>query len=202
MIDTSQFVVNYVVRFKGLKSLVPQNLNVSLTGPVGDPYNDIVINNYQYNDDCGCFNVGFNRQSQLGSMLPFKQGIYTFSMDGIQNHTISYSSINAKYFLVIATPTLNTDSEGNVTSVSIDYMLPNKTETQPSKFITTLMLMFQDANQNQIYQEGSIFETTNLLPNFKNVTLTTPLKLSNINNIVISYTDLVGNIYNIGWQKP
>jgi hypothetical protein len=62
--------------------------------------------------------------------------------------------------------------------------------------------MFQDANQNQIYQEGSIFETTNLLPNFKNVTLTTPLKLSNINNIVISYTDLVGNIYNIGWQKP
>jgi hypothetical protein len=202
MIDTSQFVVNYVVRFKGFKSLVPQNLNVSLTGPEGDPYNDIVINNYQYNDNCGCFNVGFNRQSQLGSMLPFKQGIYTFSMDGIQNHTISYSSINAKYFLVIATPTLNTDSQGNVTSVSIDYMLPNKTETQPSKFITTLMLMFKDSNQNQIYQEGSIFETTNLLPNFKNVTLTTPVKLSDINALVISYTDLVGNIYNIGWQKP
>jgi hypothetical protein len=202
MIDTSQFVVNYVVRFKGFKSLVPQNLNVSLTGPEGDPYSDIVINNYQYNDDCGCFNVGFNRQSQMGSMLPFKQGIYTFSMDGVQNHTISYSSINAKYFLVIATPTLNTDSNGNVTSVSIDYMLPDKTETEPSKFVTTLMLMFQDANLNQIYHEGSIFETTNLLPDFKNVTLTTPLKLSNINNIVISYTDLVGNIYNIGWQKP
>jgi hypothetical protein len=202
MIDTSQFVVNYVVRFKGSKGLVPQNLNVSLTGPEGDPYSDIVINNYQYNDNCECFNVGFNRQNQEGSMLPFKQGIYTFSMDGIQNHTINYSTINAKYFLVIATPVLKTDSEGNVTSVAIDYMLPDKTETQPSKFITTLMLMFQDANQNQIYHEGSIFETTNLLPDFKNVTLTTPVKLSNINNIVISYTDLVGNIYNIGWQKP
>jgi hypothetical protein len=202
MIDTSQFVVNYVVRFKGFKSLVPQNLNISLTGPEGEPYSDIVTNGYQYNDNCGCFNVGFNRQSQMGSMLPFKQGIYTFSMDGIQNHTISYSSINAKYFLVIATPILKTDSEGNVTSVSIDYMLPDKTETQPSKFITTLMLMFNDANHNQIYHEGSIFETTNLLPDFKNVTLTTPIKLSNIDNITISYTDLVGNIYNIGWQKP
>ena len=202
MIDTSQFIVNYVVRFKGLKALVPQNQNISLSGPAGDPYNDIVINNYQYNDNCECFNVGFNRQTQLGSMLPFKQGIYTFSMDGIQNHTISYSSINAKYFLVIATPVLNTDSQGNVTSVSIDYTLPDKTETQPSKFITTLMLMFKDANQNQIYQEGSIFETTNLLPDFKNVTLTTPVKLSDINGLVISYTDLVGNIYNIGWQKP
>ena len=202
MIDTSQFVVNYVVRFKGFKSLVPQNPNISLTGPEGDPYSDIVINGYQYNDNCECFNVGFNRQSQMGSMLPFKQGIYTFSMDGIQNHTISYSSINAKYFLVIATPILKTDSEGNVTSVSIDYMLPDKTETQPSKFITTLMLMFNDANHNQIYHEGSIFETTNLLPDFKNVTLTTPIKLSNIDNITISYTDLVGNIYNIGWQKP
>jgi hypothetical protein len=202
MIDTSQFVVNYVVRFKGSKELMPQNLNISLTGPEGDPYNDIVINNYQYNDNCECFNVGFNRQSQMGSMLPFKQGIYTFSMDGIQNHTVNYSTINAKYFLVIATPTLKTDSEGNVTSVSIDYTLPNKTETQPSKFISTLMLMFQDANQTQIYHEGSIFETTNVLPDFTNVTLTTPVKLSNIQNIVISYTDLVGNIYNIGWQKP
>lgn len=202
MIDTSQFSVNYVVRFKGSKTLVPQNLNISLTGPEGNPYNDIVINNYQYNDNCECFNVGFNRQSQYTPMLPFKQGIYTFTMDGIHKHTISYSSINAKYFLVVATPTLKTDGQGNITSVAIDYMLPDKTETPPSKYITTLMLMFKDANQNQIHQEGSIFETNNLLPDFKNVTLTSPVKLSDLSNLVISYTDLVGNIYNIGWQKP
>jgi ubiquitin C-terminal hydrolase len=81
-------------------------------------------------------------------------------------------------------------------------MLPDKTPTEPSKFITTLMLQFHDANMNQIYQEGSIFETTHLLPDFKNVTLTTPVKLSSINDLNISYTDLVGNIYNLFWQKP
>ncbi len=40
----------------------------------------------------GALMSGFDGQSQMGSMLPFKQGIYTFSMDGVQNHTISYSS--------------------------------------------------------------------------------------------------------------
>jgi hypothetical protein len=202
MVDTSQFLVNYVVRFKGLKNLVPQNLNISFTGPAGDPYNDIVMNNYQYNDNCGCFNVGFNRRSQGPSMLPFKKGIYTLSMDGVQNHTISYSCIDAKYFLVLAVPTLHTDSEGNIKSVSVDYMLPNKTETQPSKYISTLMIMFHDANQTEVYHEGSIFETNNILPDFKNVALKSSVQLSAVHDIIISYTDLVGNIYNIGWEKP
>jgi hypothetical protein len=206
MIDTSQLIVNYGVRFKGFNNLVPQNLNISLTGPEGAPYTDIVKNNYEYNSNCGCFDVFFSRQTQSinggATMLPFKQGIYTFSMDGTQNHTISYSSINAKYFLVLAVPTFKTDNQGNVTNVTIDYMLPDKTPAQPSKFITTLMLQFQDANMNQIYQEGSIFSTTSILPDFKNVALTTPVKLSNINALNISYTDLVGNIYNLFWQHP
>ena len=60
------------------------------------------------------------------------------------------------------------------------------------------MLQFQDANLNQIYQEGSIFTTSEKLPDFKNVALKTSVKLSSINNLNISYTDLVGNIYNSG----
>ncbi len=206
MTDTSRLNVGYGVRIKGGKKLVPQTLNISFTGPEGNPYSDIVQGNYEYNDGCGCFDVFFYRQSQNpvggGNMLPFTKGIYTFSMNGVENHTISYSSINAKYFLVMAVPTFKTDNNGNVTSVSIDYMLPDKTPAEPSKFITTLMLQFHDANMNEIYHEGSIFETRNILPDFKDVTLTTPVKLSSVNDLNISYTDLVGNIYNIFWQKP
>jgi hypothetical protein len=198
MVDTSQLVVNYGVRFTGFKNLVPQNLNISLTGPEGSPYNDIVKNNYEYNENCGCFTVFFSRQTQNSN--GFKKGTYTFSMDGVQNHTISYSAINAKYFLVLAVPTLKTDSQGNITSVTIDYMLPDKTTAQPSKFISTLMIQFHDANQNEVYHEGSIFETMHILPDFSNVALTTPVNLNKIHNLNISYTDLVGNIYNLSWQ--
>jgi hypothetical protein len=206
MADANGLVVNYTVRIKGFKNLVPQNLNISLKGPDGSAYNDIVLNNYEYNDNCGCFDVFFNRQVQNPVdgiiMAPFKKGIYTFSMDGVENHTISYSSINAKYFLVLAVPIIKTDDQGNIISVAIDYMLPDKTPAQPSKFISTLMLQFFDANMNQIYHEGSIFETTHVLPDFTNVSLTTPLKLNSVNHMNISYTDLVGNIYNLSWQHP
>ena len=203
MVSADQLLVNYGVRINGFKNVIPQNLNISLTGPEEAPYTDIVRNNYEYNENCQCFDVFFSRQTGSGSMmLPFKKGIYTFSMDGIQNHTISYSSISASYFLLLAVPTLITDGQGNITSVKIDYMHPDKTEAQHSKFISTLMLQFRDQNYNQVYQEGSIFQTTNLLPDFGNVKLTTPVKLSNIHDLNISYTDLVGNIYNLGWQLP
>jgi hypothetical protein len=59
-------------------------------------------------------------------------------------------------------------------------MLPDKTETQPSKYISTLMVMFDDANQTGIFHEGSIFETDNIFPDFRNVTLKTPGQLSAI----------------------
>jgi hypothetical protein len=206
LLDTSQLSINYGVRIKGWKTIVPNVLNISLKGPEGNPYNDIVRDNYEYNESCGCFDVFFSRRTQIpvnGSMmLPFTNGVYTFSMDGTNNHTIDYSSINAKYFMVLAVPTMKTDNNGNITSVTIDFMLPDKTEVQPSKYITTMMLMFFDSNGTQIYHEGSIFELNNVLPDFTNVTLTTPQVSGNIKSLTISYTDLIGNIYNIGWQKP
>jgi len=204
-IDTSKLIINYSLRIHGWKNLIPQNLNISLTGPEDDPCNDIVKINYTYGENGQWFDVAFERKAQMpdGSTLalPFKKGIYTFTMDGINNHTISYSSINARYFLVLAVPTLKTGSDGKVTSVTIDYMLPDKTITQPSKFITTLMLQFHDKN-GTTHQEGAIFDLQHPLPDFKNVVLSSPLNLNDIDKLCIIYTDLVGNIYYLDWKKP
>lgn len=204
MRDASQLSVDYELRIKGWKSIVPSNLNISFSGPEGDPYTDIVKDNYEYNDGCGCFNVFFSRRNNMindgSAMHPFKPGIYTFTMDGVQKYTLSYSNINAKYFLILGVPTLKTNSDGKVVSVSIDWMKPDKTPADQSKFITTMMLQFKNSNNNEIYKEGSIFDTSHKLPDFTNVTLSNPVRLGDIQDLNVSYTDLVGNIYNIFWS--
>jgi hypothetical protein len=41
IIDTSHLTINYTLRIWGEKSIIPQNTEVTLSGPEGSPYNDI-----------------------------------------------------------------------------------------------------------------------------------------------------------------
>ena len=205
-IDTTQLEIGYGVRISGWKTIVPPTLNISLAGPECNPHPDIVKAGYQYNDNCECFNAFFMRQTQgqpTGSQMhPFSKGIYTFSMDGINNHTLSYSSLSAKYFLLLAVPVILTNAEGIITRVEIEYMLPDGTPVDHSKYITTLMIQFKNTETQTLNQEGSIFDTMNKLPDFENVSISSRMNINDITHIDIGYTDLVGNIYTISWYKP
>jgi hypothetical protein len=123
VLDTSQIQIGYGIRIKGWKNLWPTNRNISFTGPAGSPYNDIMKNQEDYNDNCGCWNTGFYRQVQLPGnqtfQQPFKKGVYTFSVDGTNFHTINYASINAKYFLLQAVPEIMTSSDGKITRLYV-----------------------------------------------------------------------------------
>jgi hypothetical protein len=204
--DSDQLNVNYGVRIKGWKNLVPKNLNVSLTGPGEDPYNDIAKIGYNYDDHCECFDAFFSRQSQNqnggNNQPPFKKGVYTFTMDGVNNHTINYSSIGAEHFLVLATPVLKTNADNRVNRIEINYTMPDKSEADYAKFITTLMVLVKDKNANELDTEGRIFDGMNILPDFENISLATPLNPDEIFFVNISYTDVVGNIYNLSWSRP
>lgn len=203
--DSDQLGVGYSVRIKGWDNLVPQHLDYSFSGPEGDPYTDIVAGNYNYQENCGCFDIRFSRQPSgsngESSEPPFKEGIYTFTMDGINNHTIHYSSIGVERFLVLAIPVLHTDGSNQVTNVTLDFLLPDKSGVDFNAFITTLMVQISCSNGTQ-YQTGSIFDLINRLPDFRNITLETPVQLDEIQRVNISYTDLVGNIYNLSWMHP
>ncbi len=83
-------------------------------------------------------------------MPAFRKGIYTFTMDGINNHTLYYSIISAKYFLMFAVPVIVTNEEGIITRGEIDFMLPDGTPAEHSKYITTLMVLFMD-NQAKLF---------------------------------------------------
>jgi hypothetical protein len=205
VMDSGQLDVRYSVRIKGWDNLVPQNLNYSFNGPEGDPYNDIVSGNYNYQENCGCFDIRFSRQPSNangeGAEPPFKDGIYTFSMDGINKHTIHYSSIGVEHFLVMAIPVLHTNEQNKVTHVTLDFLLPDETEADYNAFITTLMIQISTSGGTQ-YQTGSIFDLMNRLPDFNNITLNTPVNPDEVQWVNICYTDLVGNIYNLSWRRP
>ncbi len=204
-LDSSQLELHYGMRIAGFKAIVPQTIDMSLTGPELNPYTDIFTRGYQYSDGCECFNAFFGRQSQFHNQgyipLPFGKGIYSFSLDGINDHTLSYSSISAKHFLMLAVPVLITNNEGIVTRVEIEYMLPDGTPVDHSKYFTTLAIQFKRTAMEVLHQEGSIFDLQNRLPDFENVSISVPVKIDDVTDIDILYTDLVGNIYAIGWSK-
>jgi len=53
-----------------------------------------------------------------------------------------------------------------------------------------------------LYQEGSLFDLMNVLPDFNNVTISKDVNINDVTGMDICYTDLVGNMYALTWRKP
>jgi hypothetical protein len=205
--NASQLYINYQVRISGNISMAPANGNlVALSGPDGSPYTDIKTKSYIADL---CFIAFFTRETPASqgapwgtSYLPFKQGTYSFTLNGSQMYSLTYSNFNAMYYLVIATPTLHTDSNGMITSVSIEYKLPDNTIVDPANYVTILQLQLTDKNNNRV-ELGSLYAgvaTAGTLKDFSNVVLPTPLPLSSLNQLSVNYNDLLGNEYDVTWR--
>ena len=74
-----------------------------------------------------CFIASFSRETPappgypFGSvLLPFGEGKYTVTLD-TKNYTLNYSNISAKYFFILAEPTIHTNDANEIISVSIEY---------------------------------------------------------------------------------
>ena len=203
--DASQLNINYKVRISGNISMAPANGNsVALSGPDGSPYTDIHTTSYVADK---CFIAFFNRwATQAGSQsAPFKKGTYSFTLNGSQFYSLNYSNINAMYYLVIASPTLHTDGNGMVTSISLEYKLPDNTTTvDPAKYVSWLQLQYNDDNHNHI-ELGSLYAggpMANQIKDISNVALPAPVSLSTLKgqNLMVNYNDLLGNEYFVYWN--
>jgi hypothetical protein len=207
-IDTSQLYINYGVRIEGNISMAPANSNyVALSGPDGNPYSTIVLSHYVADKDC--FISLFRRPNQnqqsipSSDFLPFTKGNYSFTLTGNQFYTLNYSNINAKYYLVIATPTLHTNSDGKITSVSIEYKLPDNTIVDPANFLTNLQLQFEVNVGNRVHI-GSLYENvkTNLTINdLTYIAVDETVYISALRQLSVNYNDLLGNEYDVIWHK-
>lgn len=193
--------LSYRVRISGNISMAPTNGNlVALSGPDGSAYTDIKTQSYLADKDC--FIAFFNREAQTGSFGPFKKGTYSFTLNGSQTYSLTYSNINAMYYLAIATPTLHTNSNGMITSVSLNYKYPDNTVVDPVNLVTILQLQFCDKNGNRV-ELGSLYAgvpMANTLKDFSNVVLPNPVPLSTLDHLNVNYNDLLGNEYDVVWR--
>jgi hypothetical protein len=206
IIDTSRLLVNYKLRIWGEKNITPVNSEVTLSGPEGTPYNDIVKSYYTNAPDG--FIIFFERPVNappgypFGSVfLPFGNGRYKVFLDN-KAYPLLYSKVDAKYFFILSLPTIHTNDNNEITSISVKYMDFNGNTINPENFIYQTMVQLNNGG-NQLEQIGTLWEspgakTNNELFNFVS---TRKIKISELTNINVCYLDLLGNSYNISFRK-
>lgn len=205
--DPAGFFVNYWMRICGGKGLISSNQSITLSGPESNPYSDISQGYYTVAPDC--FIAFFRRETQApqgypfgSAFLPFNNGKYTITLNN-KNYSINYSNVDVDCFFVLAEPTIHTNANNEVVSVSVEYRDMNGELVNPENFVYQTMVQLNGSNANQICQIGALWEnpeakTNTELYNFK---VENPFPISELYNVTVCYLDLVGNAYNIGYIK-
>lgn len=193
--------IKYTLEFAGGSALTFSDGNIALSGPAGDPYSDISLWGYRINPGAERgFLASFGRNNNAGESMhpPFMKGTYTLTLNGNQNYTLDYSNIDALNSLVIVAPRLNTNSEGKLISITLDYTLPNGDPVEPASILTNVMLQLVDTNQKIIYESGN--DRLTYKTGFSIAKIVTPADISKLMVVGISYDDLLGNTYIISWN--
>jgi hypothetical protein len=206
--DSSGYFVNYMLEFGGGDSLNFDNDQISVTGPIEEPYNDIKLWWYKKAPECGgdrgfistfCRETRAAQNAPWGSaFLPFKKGTYILTLNNNQSFSVYYSNIDMRYNLFLVIPTLHTNSEGKLTSITFEYKLPNGTKINPGNLLTNVMVQFCDATMRQFYVNDH--DKLNTETGFDELVFSQPIDISNLFQIDLWYDDLLGNQYDIIWR--
>jgi hypothetical protein len=205
--DPSNFFINYNLRIAGGKSLIPLNTNVVVAGPEGTPYTDIKQKYYTTGPDC--FIAFFARETNAppgypfgSAFLPFEKGTYSVTLDN-KNYTLNYSNISAKYFLILAQPTIHTNSKNEIISISVEYRDMNNALVTPENFVYQTQITLDGIQANRLCQIGALGENPEAKSNTElySFILPTPIPLSQLHGLTVGYMDLIGNWYNIGYLE-
>jgi len=206
--DAEHYYVNCMLEFGGGSALTFTDNMISVSGPIEEPYTDIKLWGYMKAPQCGgdrAFISSFCRETRAqdgapwgSAFLPFKKGTYTLTLDGNRDFTLNYSSIDMQYNLVIVSPTLHTNSEGKLTSITFDYKLPDGTVINPASVLTNVMVQLVNNQGTQFYVNDKTKLTS--FTGFNVLKLDTPLDISGMHQIDLWYDDLLGNQYDIIWR--
>jgi hypothetical protein len=199
MADIDYTTQSYHMELDGGKGFSKPN-SIIVTGPVENPYNDIATM-FINDNGMGGFYSGIGRSGGL-----FQKGTYSINIDGY-NCTMVYSNTDASVSQLYVLPTLHTNAEGKVTSISLEYKLPDGTSIDPINFLTDLGIQFTDDAQIQYFNSPWICNANTGQHKGEHVegvfeyTPATPVDISHLNGVTIAYNDLLGNTYFISWSK-
>ena len=197
--DIDTVNIAYTIELDGAKGFSLPN-SIVLSGPAGDPYDDISTQFINGNGNGG-FYSGISRNGGL-----FKRGTYTVIIDE-HNYTLDYSNTDSRKNLLFVLPTLHTNSQGQLVSISLEYKLPDGTSIDPVNIINDVMVQFTDDSDNQYYHspwlknENASIEQCTCVRGLFSYIPDIPVDISNLKGITIPYNDLLGNTYFISWQK-
>ena len=203
--DTAHFFINYSMRIAGGKAIIPANEIVVLSGPAGAPYTDLSQPLYAIGPDC--FISTFRREIPAppgypfgSAFLPFASGIYTLTLDN-KDYTLNYSNINARYFFILAEPTVHTNDANEVVSVSVEYRDMAQTLVTAENYVYQSQITLDGFQGERLCQMGALWETPEAKTNTElyHFTLPKPIPLSLVRSVGVCYVDLIGNAYNIGF---
>jgi hypothetical protein len=204
--DTAASTIQYNTYINGALGFTCPT-SASLSGPEGDPYQAIYTGHLQSLDNNGHgFGTGFGIGNQPGiENQSFKAGIYTLTLDG-KPYTLSFSNIDAKFNLVFAAPTLITNAEGKLISISMSYLHSDYTAVDPENILTDLMIQINDTVSTRIFDTPWLkskhsTHVGNDVVGLYTFTLPSPVDISGIGFIDIVYNDLLSNLYFIQWRK-
>lgn len=188
---TNFFSVNYTLRVEGGKNFSPQNQAITFAGPEGSAYSGISQSNYNI-----CPNGNFISFFSRPGWMPFSEGIYSLTIDN-QNYSLNYSTINSKRFFILAEPTLITNDKNQVVSVTVEYKDINNEPVNAENYVYQTMI--QVDGTSRICEIGKLWENPESKQHTEiyTFTLPNPVALSEIGQIKVCYTDLIGNTYNL-----
>lgn len=155
--------------------------------------------NWGHNDttaklpDSANYFVNFTVEVGGGSGLTFLDGNITLTGPAED----PYSNIDVKYNLVLVIPTLHTNSEGKLTSITFEYKLPDETVINPAGMLTYVMVQLTYRSANQFYNGK---EKLTSKTRFTGLSIDPPLDISSLYQIDVWYDDILGNQYDIIWR--
>lgn len=207
VLDTANIFINYQLRIWGGKNLMPESQALTLYGPEGSP-DAVTLSTSRFAEAPDGFITFFSQEvpapgtNPFGSiLLPFDNGSYVLTIDN-NTYRLNYSMVDARYLLVLAIPTVHTNENGEITSVTVEYRDLNNEQIIPENFIYQTMVQL-GGNNTQLCQIGSIWEAPRAKKNTElyNFIPPVPVSLSDLIGVNVSYVDLVGNSYSITFNK-
>lgn len=201
--DSSKIEIRYAVDVFGDSGFDKIYSDMTLSGPFNNPYPQIkteFINSKQMNS--GFFSRFIILEGETVVNKPFRNGIYTLNIDG-KNYTFGFSNIDANKNLIIVVPTLYTNSEGKLTSFTLEYKLPNGNIINPENILTDILVQMGGNNGKVVFQSPwlSKYKTGgNCVLGIYSYKLPSPVDIADLTGIVIGYNDMLGNRYDTWWR--
>ncbi len=205
--DSSRYRLGYSLRAEGGRNVAPDQGDIRLSGPQEDPYAQIDVWQQLYlagGDFIASFKVGGYEDSSLSegisSPYPFRFGTYTLTVGNLPGRTLYYSNMGVEPYLALAVPTLRTDADGKLTSIGLEYRLPDGTPVDPVQLLTDITFQF-DSHEGRLFQLGELYDLTDAPSevDFSEISVRPSRNIDGLCRVTVGYIDLVGNEYNVIW---